>query len=445
MKTRILISLSWIILCLPVPGAVHDTSEVSGLFYLDGESITICIAGDRIVKIDRSVSIDTPSFYIAPGLIDIQINGYLGVDFSDQHLTPEGMRKAIKGLYKEGVTSILPTVITNHPDSLVRSFTLLAAARQEEDIGLSVPGFHLEGPYISPLPGYRGAHLEKYVRPPDWNEFSVLQEAAGSRIRVITLAPEIPGALDFIPRCKEAGIVVSLGHHNGSADIIKKAVDAGATLSTHLGNGCANLINRHDNPLWPQLAEDRLTVTLIADGFHLNPDEVICFYRIKGAERTVLVSDALDLAGLPPGEYTRGERKVVVTPGVVKYPAENVLAGAVSPLTTGISNMMKFTGCGLAQAIRMASTNPARLLGLQDRGEVVTGKRADLILFTIEAGTIIIQQTIVAGKTVYLKSASNQSPVTIHHSPVTIHQSPVTSHQSPVTSHQSPVTIHHAP
>lgn len=418
MKKVIIICFSWVFLCLPTPGAESDTLKINGRNYLDGKEITISIAGSRIASVVRFVSPDTPAFYVAPGLIDMQINGYLGVDFSDQNLTPQKMRKAIVGLYKEGVTSFLPTVITNDPDSLLHSFKLLAAALQEKDIGWSVPGFHLEGPYISPLPGFRGAHLEKYIRPPDWNEFSALQEAAGHDIRLITVAPEVPGALDFIRRCKEAGVLVSLGHHNGTADIIKQAADSGATMSTHLGNGCANLINRHDNPLWPQLAEDKLTITLIADGFHLNADEVVCFYRIKGAERTVLVSDALDLAGLPPGEYTRGERKVVVTPGVVRYPAENVLAGAVSPLTTGVSNMMKFTGCSLTQAIQMASTNPARLLGLQDRGEIEPGKRADLILFTIEAGRIIIHQTIVAGKTVYLKRACNPSPVTSHQSPL---------------------------
>jgi N-acetylglucosamine-6-phosphate deacetylase len=245
--------------------------------------------------------------------------------------------------------------------------------------------FTWKGLYFT-FAGLRGAHLEKYIRPPDWDEFSAMQEAAGQGIKLITLAPEAPGAIHFIRKCSEAGVVVSLGHHNGTTGIIRQAVDAGASASTHLGNGCANLINRHENPLWPQLAEDRLTVTLIADGFHLNREELQCFYRMKGIERTVLVSDALDLAGLPPGEYTRGERTVVLTPDVAKYPAENVLAGAASPLITGVSNMMKFTRCSLGEAIQMASTNPAKMIGLHDRGEIKLGKRADLILFTIEDG-----------------------------------------------------------
>ena len=396
------IYLSLILFCLPMTGTEKDTATVKGAFYLDGDMISIGIMDGKIVKIDHiSHDTDTPAVYIAPGLIDLQINGFMGVDFSDQNLTLKDLRKATEALWKVGVTTFLPTVITNDQKSLTKSFTILAGALHDEEIGMSVPGFHLEGPFISPIQGYRGAHLEKYVRPPDWEEFSALQKAADHGIRLITVAPEVNGAISFIRKCIETGVVVSLGHHNGSAEIIKQAVDAGASMSTHLGNGCANTINRHDNPLWPQLADERITATLIADGFHLNKEEIQCFYKMKGVELTVLVSDALDLAGLPPGEYTRGERVVLLTPDVVKYPAENVLAGAASPISTGVSNIMKFTHCSLGDAIRMASANPARTLGLDDRGEIKQGKRADLILFTIEDGGIVIQQTIVAGRTVY--------------------------------------------
>jgi N-acetylglucosamine-6-phosphate deacetylase len=161
------------------------------------------------------------------------------------------------------------------------------------------------------------------------------------------------------------------------------------------------MINRHNNPLWPQLADNRLSVTIIADGFHLNREEIQCFYKIKGNNSTILVSDALDLAGLEPGEYTRWERTVLLTPDVVKFPAEDVLAGAASPISSCVANMMKFTECSLSEAIQMASTNPARLVGLDDLGEIREGGRADLILFTIEDGELVIQQTIVAGKAVY--------------------------------------------
>lgn len=354
--------------------------------------------GDLDVK--GAIVIDAKGKYIAPGLIDIQINGFLGVDFSDQDLTIEDMRKATKALWKVGVTTFFPTVITNNQTNLKKSFSNLSGALDDEKIAMSVPGFHLEGPYISPVQGYRGAHLEKYIRLPDWDEFSELQKAARNRISLITVAPEVYGAISFIKKCAEIGVVVALGHHNGSSEKIRDAVDAGASIATHLGNGCANMINRHDNPLWPQLADDRITATIIADGFHLNKDQLQCFFKMKGLERTILVSDALDLAGLPPGEYTRLERLVVLTE-VVKFPAENVLAGAASPISTCVSNMIKFTGCSLENAIQMATANPARLLGLNNIGEIKQSKRADLILFTIEDNRIVIQKTILAGKEVY--------------------------------------------
>jgi N-acetylglucosamine-6-phosphate deacetylase len=405
MKTLTFFYVLSVLLCLPLKGQQTDTLKVKGILYQDGASVSVDIADGRILKIIALPESESkPKAYLAPGLIDLQINGYSGVDFSDQQLTAEGIYEVIKALWKTGVTTFLPTIITNDQKSLLNSFTILAGALNNEETRLSIPGFHLEGPYISPIPGYRGAHLEKYIRPPDWDEFIALQQAAHNGIKMITLAPEVNGAIPFIRKCTDAGVVVSLGHHNGSADTIKQAVDAGASVSTHLGNGCANMINRHNNPLWPQLANDRITATLIVDGFHLTQEEVQCFYKMKGAERIVLVSDALDLAGLPPGEYTRGGRVVVLTPDVVSYPAENVLAGAASPLCTDVSNMIRFTQCSLGNAIQMASTNAARLIGLNDIGEIKPGKRADLILFTIEDGRIIIQQTILAGKIVYTKN-----------------------------------------
>lgn len=404
MKILIFMFLMLNFLGLQAINTEKDTLTVKGNFYLDGEMISIHIKNGKIAEIDHlSQQKDNPKMYVAPGLVDIQINGFMGVDFSDPDLTIDRIREATRALWKVGVTTFLPTVTTNDQKSLARSFTILANALNDKEVGMSIPGFHLEGPYISPIQGFRGAHLEKYIRKPNWDEFSELQNAAHNGIKLITVAPEIEGAIPFIKKCVDTGVVVSLGHHNGSTEIIKQAVDAGASLSTHLGNGCANMINRWDNPLWPQLADDRLTATLIADGFHLNKEEVQCFYKMKGVEHTILVSDALDLAGLPPGEYIRGERTVLLTPDVVKFPAENVLAGAASPISTGVSNIMKFTNCSLGNAIQMASTNPAKLLRLNDIGEIIQGKRADLILFTIEDGKIVIQKTIVAGKMVYSK------------------------------------------
>jgi len=400
-KIKLTFSAMFLMSTLIVHAGGQPANKIEALLYSSGKPVVVEISGDKITKIKEVRKAGSSAVYVAPGLIDLQINGYMGTDFSDQNLTPEAFRKAVEALWEQGVTTIFPTVITASQESLLKSFSLLSVACSEAKVAPSIPGFHLEGPYISPEKGFRGAHLEKYIRKSDWNEFQAIQKAAGNRIRLITLAPETEDVLSFIKNCRQNNIVVSLGHHNGNAEQIEQAAGAGASLSTHLGNGCANLIDRHNNPIWPQLADDRLSVTIIADGFHLNRQEVKTFYKAKGIGRTILVSDALDLAGMPPGEYIRGERKVLLTSHVVKFPEENVLAGAASPISACVSNMISFTGCSLAEAIQMASTNPARLMKLTDLGEIAPGKRADLILFTIENGKMVIQKTILAGKVVY--------------------------------------------
>jgi N-acetylglucosamine-6-phosphate deacetylase len=377
--------------------------KVKGLLYSDGKPVSVMIGNGMITAISQLPPDSTlQNLYIAPGLIDIQINGYMGVDFSNQQLSPADIRKVIRSLWKVGVTSFLPTVVPNEPAKMRNSFRLLAGILKDEKIRLSIPGLHLESPYISPAQGYRGAHLEKNIRLPDWDEFQDFQNASGNNIRIITVAPEVKGAIPFIMKCRESGLIVSLGHHNGRTEDIQAATGAGASLSTHLGNGCANMIDRHLNPIWPQLANPELTATIIVDGFHLTKEEVYCFHKIKGTGKTILVSDAVDLAGLPPGNYTRREKNLVLTPdNVVKFPDQNVLAGAAAPLSAGLGNIMAFTGCSLAEAIQMASTNPSRLLHLDHLGEIRQGMRADLILFRIVDQKIEIVKTFLAGEEVF--------------------------------------------
>jgi len=389
----------------------RDTIAVEGFLYSDSQPVSIQIIDGKISEVRHLPDdADIPRVYIAPGLIDLQVNGYMGIDFCGPALTAEEVRKVVKALWKEGVTTFFPTLTTNADDLLKRNFGILAEALNDPEMRGSVPGFHLEGPYISPVQGYRGDHPEKYIRKPDWQEFEKYQQAARFAIKLVTVAPEIEGAIPFIAQCAKAGVVVALGHHNASAETIKEAVDAGASMSTHLGNGCANEINRHHNPIWPQLADDRLVPSIIADGYHLTREEVQTFYKVKGADRIILVSDMVDLAGLAPGEYKKGDVTLLLTPEVVKYPAENVLSGAASPIRLCVGNIMKFTGCSLNDAIRMASANPAKAVGLDNVGEIGFGKKADLIVFTIDRGKILIQKTIVSGEVVYLKNQLNDHP-----------------------------------
>lgn len=386
-------------------------TKIEGIHYLTNEPVSIEIRDGQIVDIQplEKLSDESHVVYVAPGFIDAQINGYMGKDFSASDLSIEDVRIATKALWKEGITSFFPT-ITSFPDELIeKNFGILAKVMDDPEIGLSIPGFHLEGPYISPVSGYRGDHPEEYIRKPDWEEFKSYQEAARGAIKLITVAPEIEGAIPFIRHCVETGVVVAIGHTNASAEIIEKAVYAGASMSTHLGNGCANEINRHQNPLWPQLSNDALIPSIIADGCHLTKEEVRTFFKVKGADHLILVSDAVDLAGMPPGEYVRGGHVHLLTSRVVKYPAENVLAGAASPIRLCVENIMKFTGCSLSDAVHTGSTNVAKQFGLSDRGEIALGKRADLIIFSLNTDELNIEKTYVAGKLVYQAISKKKS------------------------------------
>jgi N-acetylglucosamine-6-phosphate deacetylase len=402
-----LLRVFYTLIFLLVPFLTSGQETITGILYSDKRPVSITISGGRITGIKRIKKLPEGSrdLYIAPGLIDNQVNGFAGVSFTfgGGELTAEGIKKATGELWKAGVTTYLPTLTTNGFEVLKKNFTILGKIKDDPALHGSIPGFHLEGPYISPVDGYRGAHPVKYVRKPDWNEFMQLNEASGNNILQVTLAPEIEGAPEFISKCVEKGIVVALGHHNASTEMIRDAVDRGARIATHLGNGCANMINRHVNPLWPQLADDRLMISIIGDGFHLLPEEIRVFYKVKGPEKTIITSDVTGYGSLPPGKYVTedGDSIELTREGMLRYPAQNVLYGSASPLKKGVGNVMKVTGCSLKEAIQMSSTNPARLYGLDDRGEIAIGKRADLILFQIIDNELVIKRTYVSGYLVY--------------------------------------------
>ena len=388
----------------------QQVTRVSGLLYSDLKPVTIEISNGVITKITRPGNIPgkESSYIIAPGFFDNQVNGFAGVSFTfgGSELDAEGIKKATRALWKEGVTSYLPTLTTNSNEILTKNLSVLAQAVHDESLLGSIPGFHLEGPYISPVDGFRGAHPKQHVRLPDWNEFKEYQRTSGNKILEVTLAPELDGAMDFIRKCTQSGVVVALGHHNANREQIDQAVKLGARISTHLGNGCANMINRHLNPLWPQLANDHLMMSIIGDGFHLRPEEIAVFYKVKGPQKTIITSDVTHFAGMPAGKYTNsdGEEIELTSDGMLRFPAQNVLYGSASPVTKGVGNVMKVTGCSLAEAVGMASTNSAILYGLKDRGKIEPGLRADLILFTIEDSILKIRKTIVKGNLVYEKT-----------------------------------------
>ncbi len=343
--------------------------------------------------------------WVAPGFIDVQVNGYDGQEFSSLELTPEKVGKIVRRHYAFGVTGICPTLTTQSFEMLSHGMRAIATACESwPEIDRAVLGIHLEGPYFSTEDGPRRAHPKEHCRRPDWDEFQRLQDAAGGRIVILTMSPEFDEAPEFIARVSASGVVVSVGHTGASGSQIRAAVDAGARLSTHLGNGAHRMLRRHPNYLWDQMAEDRLMASLIVDGHHLPPEVVKTMVRAKTPARCVLVSDESGLAGLPPGRYTGSgcDLEILADGRLVIAGQDQLLAGASAPIGVGVANVMRFAGVDLATAIEMASLNPLQLLGKRGGG-LRPGDRADLVLFQWKPAdaALDIAATIAGGTVVF--------------------------------------------
>ena len=392
--------------------------------YDTAEAVALVLDAGRIQSIaPLPTADDRPSLpFVAPGFVDVQVNGYGGQEFSSADLTVEKTAAIVRRMAEFGVTRCCPTVTTAGHDVLAHAMkTIAATCDADADIERRVLGIHLEGPYISPLDGPRGAHPLAHCRPPDWDEFSRLQDAAGGRIRLVTLSPEYDNAPQFIERAATFGVVVAIGHTAANSAQIRAAVDAGASMSTHLGNGAHRELPRHPNYLWDQLADDRLTASLIVDGHHLPPEVVQTFWRAKTADRVVLVSDLSGLAGLPPGRYASElcELEILDDGRLVIAGQRQLLAGASRPIGDGVANLMAFAGVDLKTAVDAASLRPLELFARRSDGKasqttnqvgLAVDAAADLVLFDFApapersihgAGKLIVRQTIIAGRTVW--------------------------------------------
>ncbi len=364
--------------------------------------VTVEIADGRIASLRPAA--DAPDLpLVAPGFVDLQINGYGGVEFNDPQLTVEKVRQAALSQDAFGVTDFLATTTTDSHEVLARSLATIAQAIDESpEVATRMPGIHLEGPFISPDDGPRGAHPRQHVRPPDWDEYRRLADAARGRIRLLTVSPEYDNAAEFIRRVVQTGVLVAIGHTKATSDQIRSAVDAGASMSTHLGNGAHPQIRRHPNYIWDQLADDHLTASLITDGHHLPAAVVKAMVRAKTPERIVLVSDVTGMGGMPPGRYQTGLGELEVLPSGKLVPAGNseILAGASLPIHVCVANVMRFAGVDLATAIRMASTRPAELIGIHNH-TLDEGAAANLVLFDLLTANhpdrLIVRGTINRG------------------------------------------------
>ena len=301
-----------------------------------------------------------------PSLFDVQVNGFAGVDFQRAELSCAELRRAVDALRAHETHRIFLTLISAEPEALCRQFERIERFRKADPlIAETVCGYHLEGPFLSPLDGFRGAHSAAVQRAPDLALFERMQNAAGGNIWLLTLAPEWPGSAEFIGEVVRRGVVVSLGHTDASDAQIDAAIRAGATLCTHLGNGVPQTLPRHDNIVQRLLARDELTACFIPDGVHLPPFTLRNFFRAKPLGKVLLTTDAMAAAAAPPGRYTLGTTEVESRDGVVREPGCMHLAGSALTPERGVTNAAEWLGISTDEARTMFSTRAAALFGIE--------------------------------------------------------------------------------
>jgi N-acetylglucosamine-6-phosphate deacetylase len=372
---------------------------VSGRDPATGEILDVQCSGGFVSSIHRSPRDDADDApWLAPGLVDLQVNGYHGFDVNDDHLSTDTLRALRDELLATGVTTFVPTIVTNSRERTRHALQVIAEARRtDEALAMAIPYAHLEGPYISDETGPRGAHEVGWVRPPDLDEFDEWQRISADLVGMITISPHWDAAVPFVAAVASRGVRVSIGHTHASVDQIVAAIDAGASYSTHLGNGAHAQIARHPNYIWTQLAEDRLHAGFIADGHHLSRHVFTAMLRAKGLERSFLVSDVTTLGGKPPGRYhaTVGGAVDVTDDGRLVLAGTSYLAGAAASLSEGVARAVSMADISLGEAVRLATENPGRIVDpTGSRGRLVVGGRAELVTFDWRPGDASLRNVV---------------------------------------------------
>ena len=381
----------------------------------DAQIVVLEWEGERFVAArppepgERRLVAGDPMLFVTAGLFDVQINGYWGRGFKDVDLGAKGIRDLCWSIALSGSTRFLPTVTTDAPETMRAAMSNIdAACRAYPDVAAMVAGIHQEGPWISPFDGPRGAHPSDCVTAPSLAEFERLQSASGNRITMLTVAPEVEGMLDFIPAIVSRGVVVCLGHHQADGATIDRAVEAGARSVTHLGNGCHPTMPRHPNILWEQAAHDRLHASIIADGHHLPPATVKVFYRAKPHDKLILVSDAIRMAGAPPGLYHFREAIAEMTPqGRFGFYQSPILIGAAVSLGRCLANFTAFVqeNSTPADYVSHATRAPGALMRIPDLALPLgsPGTPATFVVWRWErdAPNLVPQRIVILGRTVF--------------------------------------------
>jgi N-acetylglucosamine-6-phosphate deacetylase len=373
-----------------------------------GRTLAVFVEDATIARVEEASA--GSDLFLAPGLIDLQVNGCSGFDVNAPQLTPDTITQLVDVMLSQGVTSFSPTIITAPEGSICRALRIIAQARDGQPrVRGCIPFVHVEGPHISPLDGYRGAHSADAVRPPSLSEFERWQQASGDVVGLVTVSPHFEESAPYISALVGQGIHVAIGHTHASPEQIERAIGAGASLSTHLGNGIAAEIPRHRNPIWSQLADDRVSASFIADGHHLPAYVLKAMLRAKGIDRSLLVSDSVALAGMPAGEYTTpvGGRVELRPDGRLCVFGSELLAGATASLARGIGNLVCLTGLPLYEALAMATVNPGKFV--PGRGQLKPGLRADVLTFRWQ-DEILIEDVWLAGERVFTRNEGIHPP-----------------------------------
>jgi len=369
-----------------------------------GKGIAVAFEDGRITAVTAADY--AGPLYLAPGLVDLQVNGYAEHDLNDGTVTPERVLALTELMLALGTTTYLPTLVTASEANITAGLVAIREARARYPlVERAVPFVHVEGPFISIHDGPRGAHPAAHVRDADIAEFERWQAASGGLVGLLTLSPHSDAAIALVRHAAGQSVHVAIGHTDATPEQIHAAAAAGATLSTHLGNGASAMLPRHPNVIWAQLADDRLTATLIGDSHHLPADTLKAMLRAKGFDRALLVSDVVSPGGLQPGIYhqTIGGRVELGANGRLGPPGTPYLAGAALPLADDVARTIGMTGLGLSEVLGLATRNPGRFAG--GRGRLEVGAAADLILFEWSPGAerLAIAATYLAGERVWAR------------------------------------------
>ena len=320
--------------------------------------------------------------WLTAGLFDIQVNGMIGHFLSSDGLSIKKVLEVDKELEKRGVLFWCPTICTQKSETVAKNLKILSKVI-EQKIAQGIFGIHMEGHYISSLEGYRGVHSPKYIKDPVLEEFDYWQGAAGGNIRLFSLAPERNGAINFIKKLRNQGVKVGLAHHAAKHELILEAVASGADLATHLINGCTPLIHRQHNVIWSQLSIDEMWASFIADGHHVPYYTLRAAIKAKGINRSILISDLFYLSGLPEGEYISesNKMKVVLKDEGLWIKDKDMLCGAAKTLNQDVEYIVKYCNFSIEDALIMASINPARYFGIEDKMMIYPGRKGPLVIF----------------------------------------------------------------